>query len=312
MADHLSDSERLALVEELLVFLLAGLKPEYPRFGRELHLQQILSSAMERLQSDRKSQLESAFVGRSEFAPVSSHVLELEQRLTTIERRLDRTRETQQEILLALSSSPALASVPFRRIVPAYIYIGISESEIALTLERSLEELAESIGLDVIYEGPVEYSSWFRNILTRTKETLTHDEVQLRLGKVERALELKHLDSVQAKADLDLSKAAKNISDILSKVPDGVVCLGSITGIKTAGGSLVIMTLTQEEMLEVAKNPSLKKSPDKLLDLLTRHRSSSGSARSLTVDPYEPRNERTTKPRAKKLPKSPPPSALDG
>jgi hypothetical protein len=163
----------------------------------------------------------------------------------------------------------------------------------------------------VIHEGPVEYSSWFRSILTRAKEHLTHEEVQLRLGKVERALELKHLDSIQAKADLDLSKAAKNISDILSKVPDGVVCLGSITGIKTAGGSLVIMTLTQEEMLEVAKNPSLKKSPDKLLELLTRHRGPVSPATS-TMGTYDPGSAKTKKPKIKAPPKSlPPPSSFE-
>jgi hypothetical protein len=298
MAEGLSESERLAVIEELLITLLTGLRPDYSEVGREIYLQNMLGAVLERLPEVQKAVHERAYIKPTEFFQVSSHVLELEERLTTLERQLDATRKTQREILLTISLSPALATMPFRRIVPAHIYLGISDAEVALPLERALTELAESIGFDIVYEEPVEYSSWFRTILTRTREALTQEEVQTRLGKAERALELKHLDTVQAKADLDLSKAAKNISDILSKTSDGIVCLGSITGIKTANGSLVIMALTQEEMLEVAKNPSLKKSPDKLLELLTRHRDTSTSL--LTIEP-ESKNNRSTKPKRKRV-----------
>jgi hypothetical protein len=156
MAEDISDSERLALVEQLLLILLADLGSEYPTGERRVPLEKFLGSLLERSSRGRNSEIESALSGTSEFAQVSSHVLELEQRLTRLERRLDATRETQREILLTMSASSALASLPFRRIVPAYVYLGVSESNIAIPLERSLAELAESIGLDVIYEGPVE------------------------------------------------------------------------------------------------------------------------------------------------------------
>jgi len=189
MAEDISDSERLALVEQLLLILLAERGPQYPWGERRVHLQEFLELLLERSIRGQTSQIERPPSGPKEFSQVSSHVLELEQRLTTLERRLDATSETQREILLTMSASPALASMPFRRIVPAHVYLGVSESNIALPLERSLAELAESIGLDVIYEGPIEYNSWFRTILTRTKGALTQEEVQQRLGKVERSRE---------------------------------------------------------------------------------------------------------------------------
>jgi hypothetical protein len=108
MADP-SDSERLALVEELLVLLLTGLRPEHVRDLREANLQEILGTALRRLSIDRQIQFEKAFSASPGLARVSSHVLELEQRLTALERRLDATRETQRELLLAVSQSPALA-----------------------------------------------------------------------------------------------------------------------------------------------------------------------------------------------------------
>jgi len=282
VADRLSDNERLGLLEELLAALLTGTRLEHQTFGRELELQRILTSMREKWSggpifvrlpesagSFRTPQTPSL---PQEFSLVSSHVLELEQRLTDLDRKLSSTRENQGEILLAMSLSPALASVPFRRIVPAFVYLNVFDSETPLALEHSLKELAASVGFELFSSEPVEYSSWFRNMLTRAKDVMTHEEVQSRLGKVERAIELRHLDSVQATTDLALSKAAKNIATILANVPEGAVCLGSLCGIKTANGSLVILNMTQEQMLEVAKNPSLKKSPEKLLQLLERHR----------------------------------------
>lgn len=309
MAERLSESERLALVEELLVTLLTGLHGERPTDDWELRRQQILTAAIEQLRSSPRPS-ENA-LGPAEFKAVSAHISDLDKRLYAAERRLDQTEQIQRETLLALSSAPALASVPLRRVVPAYFYISEFDPEIAFDLERSLIALAESVGLEVIYEGEPEFGSWFQDFLTRTKEALTDKQVQQRLEKAERALELKHLDSIQAKADLDLSKAAKNISDILSKVPEGVVCLGSITGIKTAGGSLVIMTLTQDEMLQVAKDPSLKKSPDKLLDLLARHRNASASQTSAAVKANPLKEVKDAKQRGKTTRSLPPPKTLD-
>jgi hypothetical protein len=285
MADQLSDSDRLTLIEELLARLLTGQDgPRERWYDRDLYLQQTLKSMLKRLEQEGRSGEQSAFlfekalptslVRKSDLSWMLDHLAALYRRIDTLTKQADEIQVRQLESLQVLSASDALANDSFRRVVPSSIYLGNVDVEAATRLQEALREAANEIGFEIVHEGPLEFGSIFQRLFAKTKEAMKSDEVQLRLQKLERALELKHLDSVQATTDLALSKAAKNISDILSKQDEGIVCLGSVYGIKVRHAPLIIIALSQEEMLAIAKDPSLKRSPDKLLEILTEQRSS--------------------------------------
>jgi hypothetical protein len=121
--------------------------------------------------------------------------------------------------------------------------------------------LMAAIGFEPWYESPALAGSWFKPLWFRAKDELSRPEVQDRLAKIERALELKHLDAPQANIDVDLSKAVLNLVKALDKVPNGVVYAGSLLIRKrTSNGeaSLEVLSLTREQMELVKSHPAMK------------------------------------------------------
>ena len=259
MADSLSIEDRLRAIEDVLLGILSNTSHSSDEV-RELMMQRLAFAAR------MDDQLEG-----KEFNPKLLASTFDERRLQYLERYASWLRKNQADLLLVISINPAFAEQRFNRAVELSIYISNSDSEDIRRLSGAMYELADEIALDVIREAPSEFGSWFKTIIGRTREALTNEEVQEGLQKVQRGLELKHLYREQAKADLDLSKAAKNISEILAKQDNCVVILGSVCGVKRTINheqTVMIVALTQEELLAVANNPQLRKGPKELLELL--------------------------------------------
>jgi hypothetical protein len=176
------------------------------------------------------SKLSQGFVdldGRIESADKSKVTLQ------KIRFEIEAVRSENLELLLLLSESRAFANERFRRVVPSSIYISENDPDAGEALTSSIKAFGGFLGFDPYSETtPIRYS-WFKKVFLRTKEELTRPEVQARFEKIERSLELKHVDVPQSKVDVDLSKAALNARKTLDGIPEGIVSFGSIYCVKT-------------------------------------------------------------------------------
>jgi hypothetical protein len=165
-----------------------------------------------------------------------------------------------------------LASERFRRVLPVSCYTSTDDPAATEAVEEAVVNLMEAIGFDPVYEGLPQVGSWFKNLWFQAKDQVSRPEVQDRLAKVERALELKHIDNPQATVDVELSKAALNLKKMLEGSDYELVYVGSLVMLKTIAPdgtkSLVTLSLDQEQMELVKSNPKMLKEPMTFLTTL--------------------------------------------
>jgi hypothetical protein len=199
-----------------------------------------------------------------------SHTLETQgQQLRSLSQEVSHLRSDNVELLTIANESDDLASTKFRRPLQVSLYTSIDESAETEALQEAVKQLMATIGFDLVYEAPALAGSWIKDLWFRTKDELSKPELQDRVGKVagkaERALEIKYVDAPQANVDVESSKAVLHLVKALDKVPNGIVCIGSLFILKTttSGGEsrLAVLQLSQEEMELVKSHPAMKTDP---------------------------------------------------
>jgi hypothetical protein len=205
-------------------------------------------------------------VDKLELAPRTdpADVLALVTELNKAKHELDVIWQDHAELLAMLSQSNALRAERFKRVLPTYVYLSSGEENTGQILAHSLENLAHAIGFERFGKETLGRGSWWKKSFIRAKEVLTKPEVQKRLNKAERALELKHVDLVQSEIDLNLANAACKMKEILENQDHAIVSLGSLFGVKTivdGHSRLAIVSLTQEQMQKVKENPEMQTDP---------------------------------------------------
>jgi hypothetical protein len=134
------------------------------------------------------------------------------------------------------------------------------------------DHFANDRGGSILWMRTAREGSWIKNLIFRAKDELSKQEVQERVEKIERALELKHVDSIQSRVDLELSKAVLNLKKALDNVSEGIVAIGSLFIIKTTAGDgsakIAIVSLSQEQMKLVRSNPQMQVDPAIFRDLI--------------------------------------------
>jgi hypothetical protein len=211
---------------------------------------------------------------------------ELNEKIEEISSRLDAQttpiREVQEEIhhlrantialLTFASENDALASEPFQRVLPVSCYTSIGDPTVTGAVDEAVVNLMAAIGFNPLYEESPQVGYWFKKVWFQAKDGLSKPEVQDRLAKLERALELKHIDRPQATVDLALSQATLNLGKTLDNVDDGIISARSLVVIKTttAGGRkrLVVHSLNQEQRELVKSNPKMLTDPSTFLTIL--------------------------------------------
>ena len=115
-------------------------------------------------------------------------------------------------------------------------------------------------------------------LFARTKDAITQPAVAQRLEKLERALELKTLDTQQAGVDREEAESAARLIEALKDTPEAVLRIGSLLMIKVTGPTgarIISRTLTTKEMIEIGRQPNLLESPGDLLRFIESRTSES-------------------------------------
>lgn len=136
---------------------------------------------------------------------------------------------------------------------------------------RSADALVAALGYDGPVDEQIEKGSIFRRYLARAEKGLRSEELQARLMKAERALELFALDSKQAQFDQQEANAVAHLVTAFRGVPSACVRVGSILFVKYdngAGPVVLARTLSQLEITTLEQFPELQRNPDKVLEAL--------------------------------------------
>jgi hypothetical protein len=184
------------------------------------------------------------------------------------------TKDTIHSLLWLLESGADVRAASITRYVPVRIFLGnpVPDKEVCQELIARIEALFEPLDLERAYELPEESGSWWKRIVLRTKGFFTHEEVQKRLQKAERALEVKCLDKPQAEANHLQAQAAAGLIGSLASTPNACIQVGTLLLVKATDregtSAIVARTLNEEELKMLEENQSVLKRPDSILEFL--------------------------------------------
>jgi large subunit ribosomal protein L20 len=151
------------------------------------------------------------------------------------------------------------------------IYLDTENIDVAEEYYKAVREVANIIGFEISKQNKAIIGSWFKRFWIKSKKVIESREVQERLEKLERGLELKNIDKVQSEVDLNTAQAIGILMEKSQGIPRLVTKVGSLLFVKiTVNGeeSIFADNLTQKQLKFLKQNPSLTKRPEDLLKKL--------------------------------------------
>jgi len=157
--------------------------------------------------------------------------------------------------------------------LPIRIYLSRGTESEGAEVARSVASVISAFGFEIAREDASEHGSWFKRLIGVSKDAITREELQERLRKLERGLELRYLEQPQASADQPRMEGAAELLDKIGD-NDAVIQIGSILLVKrhspNGSGQIVIRTLTQNELIYLDKHGECLRDPIGILNALER------------------------------------------
>lgn len=189
--------------------------------------------------------------------------------LPSLQDRIDTNWLDSCDVFVALSNIQDLAEVPLRRYMGVSFYASdIRSDHTATAAKDAVDLLAAALGFDVVADPQAQGGSWFKRWVLRSREAMTSPEVQKRIRKLERAIDLVALERSQADVNKVLVESAALLLGALTSSPNGAFLLGTLLLVKvTRNGEEQVFArnLSQEDL---AKVPGLTHDPVRLIKTL--------------------------------------------
>ncbi|ATY16966.1 hypothetical protein CU254_40965 (plasmid) [Amycolatopsis sp. AA4] len=136
-------------------------------------------------------------------------------------------------------------------------------------LQDAVVDLLETCGLeadlwDIVFRG-----SWFRRFRARAQDHAVADKLADLAGKLERAAELKYIDTPRSESDVREANAVAQLLQHTAADEEVVICLSSVLFVRTQG-TVVVKVLSENEIRALKQHPHLLKAPAEILDSLAR------------------------------------------
>ncbi|UKD58603.1 hypothetical protein L3Q65_18370 [Amycolatopsis sp. FU40] len=144
-------------------------------------------------------------------------------------------------------------------------------------LQEAVVELLEACGLEAELWDRVHRGSWFRRFRARSQARAAADKLADLASKLERAAELKYIDTPRSESDVREANAVAQLLQHTGADEEIVICLSSVLFVKTRG-TIVVKVLNENEIRVLKQYPRLLKSPGEILDGLARHQSPAPTA----------------------------------
>ena len=151
--------------------------------------------------------------------------------------------------------------------IPVAVYLAVGDDH--EMVEQALVLVLKAFGFEVIRADSPIYGSWFRTFIGSAKELAADPEVEKRLIKIERAVEMRLLLADQAKIDAAQGDAVAKLLKSLENTQDALIQIGSVLLIKV-NGVPVVRNLSQRELAYMEQNPALFRDPAATLQELQK------------------------------------------
>jgi hypothetical protein len=149
-------------------------------------------------------------------------------------------------------------------------YLDTRDMNLAHGVFSAMDDLAVTLGYSRPSSDETGYGSIWRRAQAAIAAGLSRNEIKERLQKVERAVELVHLDARQANVDVQETQAVANLVQSLKDVPQACVRVGSILFIKYLNEKgepvVVARALTLRELRALERFPEIQRNPAGVLD----------------------------------------------
>ncbi|SCL43902.1 hypothetical protein GA0070604_0061 [Micromonospora eburnea] len=150
--------------------------------------------------------------------------------------------------------------------ISVVVYLDTDDKEsIARTLER-VDALRQLAGFGPEENVEIRWGSIFRRSRAAARRAFSSREVQDRLVKLERAVELTVVDSRQAAYDSTEAEAVHKLIESLQDIPRACMRVGSIFIVKyqAVGESVILVrNLSQMEVRALERFPEIQSSPER-------------------------------------------------
>jgi transcriptional regulator with XRE-family HTH domain len=135
-------------------------------------------------------------------------------------------------------------------------------------LQDAVLEILDVCGFEIEVWGTPERGSWFRRLRVRSVDGRAVEKLAELAGKLERAAELKFIDTPRSESDVREANAVAQLLQNTSSDQEVVILLSSVLFVRT-GGTVVVKVLTEDEIRTFRDFPHLLKSPAEILNALT-------------------------------------------
>jgi hypothetical protein len=202
----------------------------------------------------------------SDLAGIKNDIYDLRRSISSI-------RESTTEWLALQSLGINTNAAPLARYFPVRAYVSVSDARQISNFADAVVDLLECLGFEISQEYEPVTGSWFKKWIFKSKDVLTSEEVKLRVEKLERAIDLKHLNAPQSEIDQKQAIAVSDLLNSLENIPDAALQVGSILLVKyTVNGKATVQvkTLSQTELLYIEKNQDVLKLPSTTFERLAK------------------------------------------
>ena len=223
---------------------------------------------IEGLVSQRLSQ------SQGQIDSVLEHQKEFASRLQDLHAGNRQTAHEFHSYLWLATSGADIAEARITRYVPARIYVSdpVPDRTTINGITKALQRLLELQEFEKSDELPEEGGSFWQDLWFKTKSVFTRKDVQERLKKTERAIELVYLDKPQAEANEHQANAASSLIISLHDTSTACIQVGSLLIVKatTSDGdsAIVARTLTHTELKQIEENQGMLRRPQEILEWL--------------------------------------------
>lgn len=216
------------------------------------------------------SRIKDAVVGSD---PLTRALVNLRSQDEFIKEKQNVLKEELHSYLVLSSLGIEVGNIPLSRFIPMRVYLPTHDENEVEVVARAIDNFARELGFEISDDFPPKISSWFKSWIGKSKDLLTQDEVQLRLKKAERALELMSLQKHQSEIDKANAEGAAKFLEAVETIPNVAAQIGAILIIKltqrTGESKVFTRTLSQKEMILLEEDPSILNSPENVLERLS-------------------------------------------
>ena len=176
--------------------------------------------------------------------------------------------------LYAISLGLDIQKMPLNRFLPVRIYIAgdilLEENALKSVAKEVRKGIFDFLDISVADEFTPETGSWWERIIAKTNTAITQPEVNERLRRLERAIEIQGLDRPQSEIDKNEANAISTIITAIHDVPSVTIQAGTVLLFKLTDDKgkahIHARTLSQMEMIYFEKNQNiLKDQPEDVL-----------------------------------------------